>query len=76
MAKSKKRGRPKSTARKANSYKKWMEANGFSVNEIADEWEISRSYVYGLMNGSQTPSRKLALSIKEWTDGAVTVDSW
>ena len=76
MAKSKKRGRPKSTARKANPFKKWMEKMEYAVNDIAEEWEISRSYVYGLMNGSQTPSRKLAVFIRDETGGVVAVDSW
>lgn len=75
MAKSKKRGRPKKPV-KANAFKKWMDSNEHEVNDIADEWEISRSYVYGLMNGSQKPGREMAIFIRDQTDGAVAVDSW
>ncbi len=75
MGKSKPMGRPKKLGRR-NAFKRWMEDNELSVNEISDKWGISRSFIYGLMNGSQTPGREKSIFIAKKTRGAVTVDSW
>ena len=49
---------------------------GKSMQAWADEIGISRPYLYGLMDGSRTPSVEVAVKVERATDGAVTVTDW
>lgn len=42
----------------------------------ADEIGISRPYLYGLMDGTRSPSLDVALRVQSVTAGKVTVTDW
>lgn len=60
----------------SNAFKDWLESSGNTINELSDEWGYSRSYLYGLANGSMKPGRAAAIYIRDATGEAVSVDSW
>lgn len=47
-----------------------------SMSEWAAQFGISRPYLYGLMDGTRSPSAEVAIQIERETGGEVPAVSW
>ena len=47
-----------------------------SMKKWAEELGVSRPYLYGLADGSRTPSLEVAMRIQSRTGGAVPITAW
>ena len=54
----------------------WVEAHGWTRQQLADELGIVRGSVDRLCNGLRRPSLDLALKIEALTEGEVPVSYW
>lgn len=54
----------------------YLEENGITQRDAAEQLGVTRSYINNLTCGRQTPGLRLALEIEAWSGGAVTVGGW
>jgi hypothetical protein len=52
----------------------YLEFKGLPVAKAAKELKITRGYLYEILKKTRRPGRKLALRIRDWSDGAVGFD--
>jgi transcriptional regulator with XRE-family HTH domain len=55
---------------------RWIEEEKLSAEAIADQLDVTRSYVWMLATGRATPGLPLASKIAKLTSGKVPAKSW
>ena len=50
--------------------------SGKTLTAWAESFEISRPYLYGILDGTRRPSLDVAVRIQRATNGAVSVGDW
>ncbi len=63
----KKNGRPRSEPK--TEFGRWYPLSCATVNDIRDELQISRSYVYELIRGERVPSLQVAIKLIDMSRG-------
>jgi hypothetical protein len=58
------------------TFAKWLELSNIDDAKAARMFARDRAHISKLRRGKVTPSYELMLSIRDKTDGAVTLDSW
>jgi transcriptional regulator with XRE-family HTH domain len=58
----------------AVTLKKWRESKGLTQQELATELGIHVQYVSALERGARRPGMGVATRIREFTEGAVSID--
>lgn len=57
-----------------NRLKSWREANDLTQRELAEQLGVHVQYVSAIERGARRPGMRVAIKIREVTQGAVTVD--
>ena len=52
----------------------YLKLTGKTKTQAAKELGINRQYIHYIIKGINIPGRKLAMRIREWSDGAVGYD--
>lgn len=55
--------------------KEWLKKNEWGINDFAEHIMCHRTYISAIINGRQSPSKRLAKAIEEATGGKVTASS-
>ena len=58
------------------TFAKWLELSSIDDAKAAQMFRRDRAHISKLRRGKVTPSYELMLSIRDASDGAVTLDSW
>lgn len=69
-------GRPRTTPEPTGLMVSWMDDNGKTASQMADDLGIAKSTVYALREGAFCPSLRLATKIEKYTRRAVPASSW
>lgn len=64
------------TAPQKNAFSKHLEKQDLKVPAVAEDLDLTRSYVYMLISGAATPGLKTAIAIQIWSKGGVPIESW
>ena len=67
------KGRP---VEKRNKLGEWVDANGWTRQQLAESLGIALGSATRLCSGARRPSLEMAIQIEDLTEGAVSVRSW
>jgi len=57
------------------SLKNWRESKGLTQKNVADGLGVHVQYVSAIERGARRPGMRVAMAIRDYTDGAVSLDA-
>jgi hypothetical protein len=71
-----KQGRPASERARSTTFGRHLIDSDIAFNRAAEELDVHKVYVSQLAAGDKFPSAQMMWAIEEWSEGAVTMQSW